>query len=587
MYGVFGSEQSTVVQEYIAFLEQWLDQSEQDPKRFMSPVLVTALGKLGARNAIKPLLKVVQGLKGEETMYRTLAVNSLKRPAIINPTELKPVLLAIINNPAEHADVRIAALSVVPWTQPSIADLQMIAVRSWYDTSNQVSSYARSTFKSLLRTEDPQFKTLAMKIKGVIHMLKPMHYGIQFSKNFNMSKFIRYLQGAVTTNLELVQSKDANGPSKIAKGGDLIMEVLGEGLRIKLDSWSVHSQGFENALENLLYVRELFGDAMKTSPKVLEELQKIASDIQLTPQVLTEYKSFIQSYNLGYEYAIQLTSEQLSKLLAEMTNSDVNTKLSQGISGNFVSASNIMFTEVIAPTEIGFPMVSRKDLVSVMASKAFFKKENVAIGVGMKASLTPVWHVKHQSDSGIVSPFKNDYVGDGVTLSIHTSIPVEAVVKVATGEVAIELKSPQQAIARQRSSEIIHGLVMPYTLRVSYQDVEPMNRAQDIKEIVSGVPLRKVSTTHNFTHVVRLICLFNPFLKLCNIKIFYLLILSYQNNSTDLLKESSNSNPTTSSTISTLTGKRSDSIRLYVYLQPFHLFLLFVKALLDLKSILP
>ena len=82
-------------------------------------------------------------------------------------------------------------------------------------------------------------------------------------------------------------------------------------------------------------------------------------------------------------------------------------------------------------------------------------------------------------------------------MSIHTSIPVEAVVKVASGELAIELKSPQEAIACQTSSEIIHGLVKPYTLRGSYQDAEPMNGAQDIKEIVSGVPLKKVIATLN------------------------------------------------------------------------------------------
>ena len=90
-------------------------------------------------------------------------------------------------------------------------------------------------------------------------------------------------------------------------------------------------------------------------------------------------------------------------------------------------------------------------------------------------------------------------------MSFHTSIPLEAAVNLSAGEIAIELKSPQQAIARQRNSEIIHGLVMPYTIRGSYQDVEPMNKAQDIKEIVSGVPLKKVITTHNFTHVVRFI----------------------------------------------------------------------------------
>merc|ERR1712061_801036 len=131
IYGIFGTQDSPVINDYISFLKQWLEESEQDPKRTMKPVIITALGKLGLLDATKPLLKVAQGLKGEEPMYRALAVNSLRRAAIRYPRELRAVLLAIINNPVEHADVRISAISVLPWTQPTFAELQQIAIRSW------------------------------------------------------------------------------------------------------------------------------------------------------------------------------------------------------------------------------------------------------------------------------------------------------------------------------------------------------------------------------------------------------------------------------------------------------------------------
>ena len=492
IYGIFGKEDSSVVQEYISFLEQWLEQTEQDPKRTMKPVIVTALGKLGTRDAIKPLLRVAQGVKGEEPMYRALAVNSLKRAAIKYPTELRAVLIAIINNPAELADVRIAAISILPWTQPSFADLQTIAVRSWYDVSNQVSSYARSTFESLLTTDVPELKAVARKIKGVVHMMKPTHYGIQFSKNLQMSKFVRYLLGSVTSNLEIVQTNKANGPSKVETSGDLIMEVLGEGVRMKLNSFSVHSQGLERGIDNLLHVRELFGDAKKTSPKVLEELQKIADNIQLTPRDLPEYKSFIQSYISGYEYAFQLTTENFLNLLTQITNNDFESKLSQGISGDFVAAENLMFSEVLAPSEMGLPVTCRKDLVSVIAGKVFLKKENVADGYGVTARLIPVWNIKHQSDVGIISPFTKQHAGNGVAMALHASIPIEAVVKMMPGEVTIELKSPQQSISRGTSTEVLHGSVKPYIVRAPFFSVEPLSCAHDLKEIVSGAPLKTV-----------------------------------------------------------------------------------------------
>ena len=499
IYGIFGTQDSPVINDYISFLKQWLEESEQDPKRTMKPVIITALGKLGLLDATKPLLKVAQGLKGEEPMYRALAVNSLRRAAIRYPRELRAVLLAIINNPVEHADVRIAAISVLPWTQPTFAELQQIAIRSWYEKSNQVSSFARSTFANLMHTEIPELRAVAAKVRGIIHMFKPMHYGLQFSKNFQVSKFVKYLLGSVTTELEVVQSKDSFGPSKVAKTSNVIMEVLGEGIRMKLDSWSVYSQGLDNAIDYLLAIREVFGDALRSNPMVEEELRKMAADIQLKARRLPEWKAFVKSYNLGYEYALQLTGEQIMNLISELEHSNIKDKLGRGISGEFVSATNMLFAEFQGPNEIGLPMITRRDLVSVMAAKAYAKTESV--GYGITARMVPVWNIKQQSDSGIVSPFpacsqcvKKGYLGNGVAMSLHASLPLEGKVVVRTGELDIELKVPQQTIARGTNHEVIHALVTPYTVRAPWASVMPLNKARDAKEILTGSPLKRVST---------------------------------------------------------------------------------------------
>merc|ERR1711962_1304786 len=175
------------------------------------------------------------------------------------------------------------------------------------------------------------------------------------------------------------------------------------------------------------------------------------------------------------------------------TNSDVENKLTQGMSGDFVAAENLMFSEVLAPSEMGLPVTCRKDLVSVIAGKVFLKKENVADGYGVTARLIPVWNIKHQSDVGIISPFTKQHAGNGVAMALHASIPIEAVVKMMPGEVTIELKSPQQSISRGTSTEGLHGSVKPYIVRAPFFSVEPLSCAHDLKEIVSGAPLKTVS----------------------------------------------------------------------------------------------
>merc|ERR1719167_1638719 len=505
IYGIFGTEHSPIVMKYVSLLEQWLEESEQDPKRAMKPVIVTAMGKLGVLDAAKPLLRIAQGVNGEEPMYRSLAVHSLKRTSVRYPRQMRAVLLSIINNQLEHADVRIAAISVLPWAQPTYVELQQIAIRSWYDRSNQVSSYARSMLISLIHTEVPELKAIAANARGVLHMFKPMYYGLQFAKNFQLSKFVKYLLASVNTELQFVQTKDNIGPSKVSLANDIIMKALGEGIRIKLDSWAVYSQGLDMIIDKTLQMCQLFKGVLATSPMVDRELKKMAEQIQLTPRNLPEYKSFIQSYNLGYEYAVQLSFDQISKLIAKLSQSNIKDEFARGISGEFVTAANLLFAEFKGPNELGLPLVARKDLVSIMAAKAYAKSE--ATKYGIRARLIPVWNIKHQSDSGIVAPFKlcsecrlNGYSGNGVSISFHTSLPIEAAVNVSKGELEIELSAPEQSFANGKNHELVHGLVKPYTVRAPWGSAVPFNKAQDVKEILSGSSMKKLSKS--FTGLV-------------------------------------------------------------------------------------
>ena len=498
IYGIFGTEHSPVVNEYVSFLKQWLEQTEQDPKRAMKPVIVTALGKLGLLESVKPILKVAQGVNQEEPMYRALAVHSLKRASVRYPKEMKAVLLAIINNPVEDADVRIAAISILPWAQPSYVELQQIAIRSWYDRSNHVSSYARSTLMSLIHSEVPELKAVAAKARTVIHLFKPMHYGFQLAKNLQVSKFVRYLLSSVNTEIQVVQTKDNLGPSKVSVASDVIMEVLGEGLRIKMDSWSVYSQGLDTVIDHAIKLRAVFGDVLTTSPMVDEELKKMAEQIKLNPKDLSQYKSFIQSHNLGYEYALQLTVEQIVKLISELKQSNIKDDLARGVKADFVTSANLLFAELIGPNELGLPMIARKDLVSVLAAKGYAQTETQ--GYGMKAGLIPVWNIKQQSDTGIVAPFKicsecrvNGFAGQGVSVSLHTSLPIEVTARVSKGELEIELKAPEQSMASRTNHEVVHALVTPYTVRAPWATIAPLNKAQNAKEILSGSPKKMVN----------------------------------------------------------------------------------------------
>ena len=171
VFGVFGTKESEVLTgKFIPLLVEEIEQTESEHVRLSA---ILALGKTGHLKGLKTLVKVIEHVEGsipatKESMIearRTIAVNSLKRVVKMNPTEMRPILMSIIVNPVESAEVRIAAVSVLPFSQPSTAELQKLAIRSWMEPSEQVSSFIVSTLRSLALSQVPELKTVGLKAR--------------------------------------------------------------------------------------------------------------------------------------------------------------------------------------------------------------------------------------------------------------------------------------------------------------------------------------------------------------------------------------------------------------------------------------
>ena len=172
VFGVFGTKESPVLTEkFIPFLVEEIERTESEHVRLSA---ILALGKTGHLKALKTLVKEIERIApvaapvSKITMvkaHRTIAVNALKRLAKLNPTEIRPILMSIIVNPVEAVEVRIAAVSVLPFAQPTTAELQGLAIRTWMEPSEQVSAFIVSTLRSLAYTKVEELKTVGLKAR--------------------------------------------------------------------------------------------------------------------------------------------------------------------------------------------------------------------------------------------------------------------------------------------------------------------------------------------------------------------------------------------------------------------------------------
>merc|ERR1711973_872588 len=345
VFGVFGTKESEVLTgKFIPLLVEEIEQTESEHVRLSA---ILALGKTGHLKGLKTLVKVIEHVEGsipvtKESMIearRTIAVNSLKRVVKMNPTEMRPILMSIIVNPVESAEVRIAAVSVLPFSQPSTAMLQKLAIRSWMEPSEQVSSFIVSTLRSLALSQVPELKTVGLKARSVLPLIKGQKFGLQYSHNVNFSSFIEYLRTLVNVKYELVNSKESLIPHKV--------------------SMKTVYYGPSNSMK---------------FPTIESQLKKITEELKLKTRELSTPFTFMHGVWGGVESSLYLDSEivlealgKLSKKFTEVSSTGHNVEFSH------VGATQFNEASILMPTETGLPVLSSTSIPVVYSVKGSLK----------------------------------------------------------------------------------------------------------------------------------------------------------------------------------------------------------------------
>merc|ERR1712168_1530361 len=413
---------------------------------------------------------------------RTIAVNALKRLAKLNPTVIRPILMSIIVNPVEAAEVRIAAVSVLPFAQPTTAELQGLAVRTWMEPSEQVSAFIVSTLRSLAYTKVEELKTVGLKARSVLYLIKSEQDGIQYSHNINYSSFVEYLRLLVNNQYQLVNAKESLIPHKLS----LKTVYYGPSNTYKIPAieFSAYTYGMDFLLEKYLH---FFTTEENTTSPIREQLNKITEELKLKTREVSSPFSFIYGSVAGIESSLYLDSEIVLDIIEKLT-----TKFEAGreIEFNHVGAHQVFDASFMFVTEAGFPILATTTMpiiYSVKGSVVVAPKEGKVLG-----KVVPVVNGKIQTHFGIISPFTKEMIGAGIEMSVHSSIPVEIEGKMIKGEVELAVRIPEI----ERSGPLIkpvHAFVLPYTFKHNLLTVTPFSRSTHLRKIVSGLVRQPIS----------------------------------------------------------------------------------------------
>ena len=147
--------------------------------------------------------------------------------------------------------------------------------------------------------------------------------------------------------------------------------------------------------------------------------------------------------------------------------------------------------------EAGFPIIGAIDHVTIFAASASYEKQGSDRAT---VAVTPAFISKIQADLTLISPFTNEAVTTGVSVFNQAILPLEGKAAWKKGEVELSLMMPKDAKQSGSNVEILTLRVVPFTARKNIDTIKPMSLAQDLKKIVSGQPLKKVTYTNHYCY---------------------------------------------------------------------------------------
>ncbi|KAJ1525854.1 hypothetical protein ONE63_009049 [Megalurothrips usitatus] len=164
--------------------EQMSAQSDKSgDKTQMRAPLAYALGKTATPQAAQALIKAAKD-QSMAPYQRAQAILAMSPCALRAPVLVRDALLALFHDPTEPAAVRMAAVSLLVYTRPSLPLWQRLAVSTFYEPNMAVSSYVWATIQSFANMQDPTLRQQTQFARLSLPLARKMPQGTHLA--FNM-----------------------------------------------------------------------------------------------------------------------------------------------------------------------------------------------------------------------------------------------------------------------------------------------------------------------------------------------------------------------------------------------------------------
>ena len=497
IYGQFCNKDMNVIKNnLVPYLAQKLQESS---KTDMSALItyVNALGNLNLEETSMELLKVVEGRLSSPSHPRAVAIYKLIDATLRNPSIYRPVFKSIIENVAETSEVRIAAVTALTYSHPSTADLQKLAIRTWFEPSRQVSNYISSTLKTLsqLHGSLPELEFLKEKATSTIHLAKPSQEGYQSSRNMHLTYFVESLRSSVHHKVQWVSSEESIFPKSI----HFKAEMRGQDSDIESLETSFYMQGAEHIIEKLQDMYDNFKSQGNNQQSQLNENKRETQEklrkLNIQDREVLKPEAHLTLKFMGLQKLYSFDDKMVADIAQRISSGimEQGASLEQGLEQEYMKIIDLSGADYALPTESGMPAFISRRNPTVAYNKFQLKSEKVSgerpkIDIKMKG----VTNYMRQVVVGVVSPITEKFHGAGVETSVHIAVPLVAEVSYrSNGQVQVSIKNSEEP-ELQKERTLFEFEVHPYTTAHHLSELKPLVKGSERKTIKSRNEEQKV-----------------------------------------------------------------------------------------------
>ncbi|XP_039298807.1 uncharacterized protein LOC111043778 [Nilaparvata lugens] len=456
----------------------WLDEKLRDDLSSFK-IIVTAMGNTGSPSAISKLTKKAQD-SSLSSYKRLSSVFALRYQSFQYPKLVAPQLMRLYANFSNPAPVRIAAFSLLVYTQPPVSAWQRFAVSTWFEKNIVVNNFVQTTIQSFSRNEYQAYADISKAASIVLPLMKPIANMMQM-KAFNsmMASTIREIETAVFHQNSWIGLADVMSLYNRHTTSTNAFSSLFEA-----ELTSANPDGLLTAIKDLLM---LSNDVSQVRPPI--------ADLKRSTRWIHNLLGLVARKPPQLEGDIHI---RINKLVEHVHSFDRRTQISMVKWGRKMMTELLLgklqydhlkldmsSTMVSTTTELGLPVRLQMRVPSIT-------QFNVSARLLQEYALNSTVEFLHSSgmntDLSFFTPWDRNTFTSGVIGSCFVQIPTVAILHRRFGAQS-ELQVSSNAFEK---SKIFHHSTLPFTsLRKPEQITKAYRRNTETRLVHSGVKKEK------------------------------------------------------------------------------------------------